>query len=82
MPKKWNGDAAAALFRGPVLKALKAKSPGKKQFTIVEDNDPTGYTSKKAVAAKEDSKITTPDLNPLDFFLWSEVELILQTACN
>ena len=65
-----------------MLRALKAKSPGKKKFTIVEDNDPTGYTSKKAVAAKEDSKITavalprySPDLNPLDFFLWSEVDI-------
>jgi hypothetical protein len=68
---------------------LKAKPPGKKKFTIVEDNDSIGHTSKKAVAAKEDSKITavalprySPDLSPLDFFLWLEVELILQTACK
>ena len=81
LPKTWNGTAAANLFKGPVLKALKQNSAGKTRFRIIEDNDPTGYTCKKAVAAKGESRITavslprySPDLNPLDFFLWSEVE--------
>jgi hypothetical protein len=81
LPKTWNGEAAAALFKGPVLKALKQNNPTKTRFRIIEDNDPTGYNSKKAIAAKTESHITSvglprysPDLNPLDFFLWSEVE--------
>ena len=47
---------------------------------IIEDNDPTGYTSGKAIAAKKELKIEaftfprySPDLNPLDFYVWHEV---------
>ena len=47
----------------------------------MEDNDPVGYKSRKAEKAKKECKITpvsllrySPDLNPLDYFLWSEVE--------
>lgn len=46
-----------------------------------EDNDPSGYKSKKALDAKDSLGITaldfprySPDLNPMDFFLWEEVE--------
>lgn len=47
----------------------------------MEDNDPTGYKSNKAKDAKKALGMKpiefpkySPDLNPLDFFLWSEVE--------
>ena len=46
----------------------------------MEDNDPSGYKSKKAVDTKKKLRIHpiefpkySPDLNPLDFFLWAEV---------
>ena len=46
----------------------------------MEDNDPTGYKSNSAIAAKEAAKIEivempprSPDLNPLDFSVWSEI---------
>lgn len=54
---------------------------GKKSFCILEDNDPTGNLSKKGVEAKIAAKLTvlkipkrSPDLNVLDFAIWSEVE--------
>ena len=47
----------------------------------MEDNGPVGYKSRKAEKAKKECKITpvnlprySSDLNPLDYFLWSEVE--------
>ena len=47
----------------------------------MEDNDPAGYKSSKARKAKKELgyKIvslppSSPDLNPLDFFLWNDVE--------
>ena len=47
----------------------------------MEDNDPTGYKSTRAKTAKVELGIVpiefpaySPDLNPLDFSLWSEVE--------
>jgi hypothetical protein len=47
---------------------------------ICEDNDRTGYNSKPGLAAKKDIGARTvpmpkysPDLNPLDFYVWSEV---------
>ena len=46
----------------------------------MEDNDPSGYKSRKAVAAKETARIRTiplpprsPDLNPLDYSIWAEI---------
>ena len=46
-----------------------------------EDNDPTGYKSKKAIAAKGKWNITaiswpkySPDLHPLDFSIWDTIE--------
>ena len=46
----------------------------------MEDNDPSGYKSKKGIAAKESNKIDvlempkrSPDLMPLDYGFWAEV---------
>ena len=46
----------------------------------MEDNDPTGYKSTSAVAAREAANIKviempprSPDLNPLDFSVWAEI---------
>ena len=81
LPTRWSGAVAADLYKGPLRRALKSAHPHKDAFKILEDNDRTGYKSKKGVAAKKTAKISTityprysPDLNPLDFFLWNEVE--------
>jgi hypothetical protein len=81
LPKKWNGATAAEQYRGPIAAALKKHRGNKRRFVIIEDNDPTGYKSNVAKAVKEDLHIEpmewpaySPDLNPLDYFLWNEVE--------
>ena len=81
LPRTWNGTEAEKLYRGPVIKAPKKHRPQRKSYNIIEDNDPTGYKSNAAIKAKEELKVTpmvfplySPDLNPLDFFLWAEVQ--------
>ena len=49
----WNGDAAAAMYAGPLSTSLKKSAPRKRAWDVMEDNDPSGYKSRKAVAAKE-----------------------------
>ena len=77
----WNGEAAAAMYRGTIRKALKRCRGEKCRYVVLEDNDPVGYKSNKAAQAKKDGNIVamdfprySPDLNPLDYFLWQEVE--------
>ena len=79
--KKWNGRVAADLYRGPLIKALRKHCGDKDQYLVAEDNDPSGYKTKKAQAAKDELGIKTiewprysPDLNPLDFHVWHEIE--------
>ena len=76
----WNGDAAAAMYAGPLSTSLKKSAPRKRAWDVMEDNDPSGYKSRKAVAAKETARIRTislpprsPDLNPLDYSIWAEI---------
>jgi hypothetical protein len=77
----WNGEAAASVYRGPITKILKSKRGDKKTYVVLEDNDPVGYKSNKAIQAKKENGIVamhfprySPDLNPLDYFVWQEVE--------
>jgi len=77
---RWNGAAAAAAYKGPVLGALQKAFPSKRCFKVLEDNDPTGFKSSKGIAAKKEAKITpfeipkrSPDLNVCDYALWKEV---------
>ena len=81
LPKTWNGEEAAQLYTKVLYPALKRNRGAKRSYTILEDNDPTGYKSTKGIMAKRACKITTvdfptysPDLNPCDFALWQEVE--------
>ena len=81
LPRTWNASEAAKLYRGVLIKALKKYRSGRRSYKIIEDNDPTGYKSNAAREAKEELKIVpmkfppySPDLNPLDFFLWAEVQ--------
>ena len=77
---QWGGEAASAAYRGPIAKVLKSEYPGRKSFTILEDNDPSGFKSSSGRAAKEASKISvleipkrSPCLNVCDYSLWSAV---------
>ena len=54
-------------------------------FTILEDNDPSGYKSSKGVAAKKKVGIRvleipkrSPDLNVCDYALWSRVSQLMR----
>ena len=78
---KWNGQAAEALYRNDIAGVLRRHAPAKAKPVILEDNDPTGYKSTKATLAKRELgwKVLSlprysPDLNPLDFFLWTDIE--------
>ena len=81
LPTRWNGQVVADLYAGPIADALRKARGDKRQYLVLEDNDPTGYKSGKAVAAKERLHIKammfprySPDLNPLDYSLWHEIE--------
>ena len=78
---RWNGEAAAETYRKTIYPALKRHRGEKASYCVLEDNDPTGYKSNKAIAVKSELGITgiqfptySPDLNPMDYFLWAEVE--------
>ena len=82
---RWNAAEACSMYKDALLPALKASNPRKKAFTLLEDNDPSGYKSKSAVTAKVDCKINvlaipkrSPDLNPLDYGFWSLVNIRLR----
>ena len=78
---RWNGAAAAKMYAGPLRRALEKAHPTVRgSWRVLEDNDPTGYKSGRAEAAKKEVGIQSfnlpkrsPDLNPLDFSLWAEV---------
>ena len=76
----WSGKMAADMYQGPVSQALRRAYPGRRRFRVLEDNDPTGFKSKKGIAAKAECNIDvfhipphSPDLNPCDFSLWKTV---------
>jgi hypothetical protein len=78
---RWNSKTAARMYTGPIQKTLKKHRPDKKRWKIVEDNDPSGFKSSAGKAAKQSAHITTidlptysPDLQPLDYSIWNEVE--------
>ena len=80
---KWNGEKAAYMYRVPLLKAMKRAYPLRRRnarWTVLEDNDPSGYKSGKAIDAKEEVNIVTndlpkrsPDFNVLDYSLWHAI---------
>ena len=78
---RWSGQRAADLYAGPIKRALQKHRPGKRSWLIMEDNDPSGFKSRKGIRAKAENKLTplsqppySPDLNPLDFSLWRAIE--------
>ena len=85
---KWTGAAAARMYSGPLLTALRRAYPNHKgKFTVIEDNDPTGYKSGAAMTAKRAVGIKTddlpkrsPDLNVLDYSLWKAANKRMRAA--
>jgi len=80
---QWGAQAAVRMYKGPLLKALQKAYTTKKTFTVLEDNDPAGYKTKAALAAKTSVGINTmklpprsPDLNVLDYSLWHAINVI------
>ena len=76
----WCGREARNLYQDVMAPALKKQFP-RRRLCVLEDNDPTGNTSKTAIAAKRDCNITvfeipkrSPELNVMDFAVWSEME--------
>lgn len=76
----WNGQAAADMYEGPLRKAVEKAYPGKRCWTVMEDNDPAGYKSRKGMDAKRRAKLVSldlpkrsPDCNPLDYSLWRAI---------
>ena len=77
---RWSGAEAARIYSGPMKKALQAEYPDRTRFAVLEDNDPTGYRSKKGIQAKKDASIDvfeitchSPELNICDYWLWKQV---------
>ena len=82
---KWNGTVAANTYANVLKPAIVRYRGEKGRSTALEDNDPTGYKSKLAKAMKASLGIQclnfprySPDLNPLDYFVWEEVESRMQ----
>ena len=78
---RWNGAAAEKMYKGPLRCALEKAYPSVRgPWRVLEDNDPTGYKSGRGKVGKADVGIEafaaptrSPDLNPLDFSFWAEV---------
>lgn len=78
--RNWTGAVAAEMYRGPIQRALKKAYPARKKWRVLEDNDPTGFKSKKGEEAKAASAIEifsipkrSPQLNVCDYALWAEI---------
>ena len=81
---RWNAVKACEMYTELAKVMAKAYpahagTPGAK-WLVMEDNDPSGYKSSAAVAKKAEEGIKvvplpprSPDLNVLDFCLWSEI---------
>jgi biotin operon repressor len=79
--RPWNGETAAAMYKGPLLKSMTRTWGNRRTFTIVEDGDRKGNQSSKGIAAKAEVRIRamtlpprTPEWMPLDFAIWKAIE--------
>ena len=84
---RWCGESAAEMYKGPLARAMARAYPAHARkpwatWSVLEDNDPAGYMSSKALRAKVEVGIATdnlprrsPDFNPLDYSLWHQINL-------
>ena len=82
---RWNGNKAAAMYGGPLRKALEKAYPTQAarrncKWLVLEDNDPAGYKSRVAEQKKAEVHMNvmelpprSPDLNVLDYSLWNAI---------
>lgn len=77
---KWNSKSAVDMYKNSLAKRLQQVWPGKRPWTVLEDNDPTGFRCNAALKAKADLQIRTfripprsPDLSVLDYAIWPEI---------
>ena len=78
---RWNGIAAASMYTSLASSLERERErPTKRRFCILEDNDPTGFKSKRGVAAKRAARLDvleiprrSPDLSVMDYAIWSEI---------
>ena len=80
---RWNG-AAAVKFYNSLVKTLRRRYPKRSRlarWTVLEDNDPSGFKNGVARKAKKRLRIDvmeqprrSPDLNVLDYFVWSRAQ--------
>ena len=78
---KWSGPAAAEFYKEVVKPAVSRHYGRKRKYCILEDNDPTGNLSNVGRLAKAAMKLDvfvlpkrSPELNVMDYAVWSEVE--------
>ena len=64
IPGRWNGEVAAQMYRSPMRKVLAKHRATKKIWRIVQDNDPAGFRSSKARAAKKEVGMKEVSLPP------------------
>ena len=55
--RRWSGSVAAEMYKGPVKQCRERAYPDRSKWTILEDNDPTGFRSKAGMAAKAEAGI-------------------------
>ncbi len=83
--KNWGGAEAEQLYADVVAPALKERYPEKRKYVVLLDNDPSGNRSKRGMDATTLHKMKvfeirkrSPDLNVLDYDVWSEVRVRAQ----
>ena len=81
----WGAAKAAQMYKGVLLRALRRSFPEhaarrNAKWCVLEDNDPAGYKSAGGKAAKKEANIVSmdlpprsPDMNVLDYSLWSAI---------
>ena len=81
VPTSWNGTAAEAVYKGPLLSAMRRTWGVQRKYQVVEDGDRKGFQSNKGKQAKVEAGIVsitlpprTPSLMPLDYRVWQAVE--------
>ena len=79
MGGRWGANEAVKMYHR-LSAFLKKHYPRRKRRLLVEDNDPSGFLSHRAVRAKQELKIKaiglpkrSPDLPPMDYSAWSRI---------